>query len=884
MDAEQKKRIIKRYIKEKSVKPADVNLSDDALAPYAALDRLLDYIDLNNHGLFDFATLEGDANQWKKFSDILNYSTTFTPGSPPALTKTKERSADFGLQYWRNARDISALPKDNYYTRPTSKPVAVDAELNDLIQNSRARLYALTQTVPAATAFNAANVDQVNTRIAALNEQIKPLADNNPQKAILQKRLNILLDLNKINQLERISIPQDNGGTLAYCTLAEAAGGVTEKVSLISLAKVKTQLGNLSARNDLTVDNYDTDRGQFKLSTEAIIKLPKHGNIKEVQREAMALNISRLMGLDTSSSTTVAYNGHPALFVPFDNIRLLSDFASGKTFTAGLGISGQTYTHYSTIKPVGEGMQADRYVNDFGNSLALFYLCSDTDAVGGYCQNKALRDSRSLFIFDQVVMDSDKFTLDSRLSLQPDQLIMKHTRHGQGRNRTLIEDSSMVTKYASLMQLKDIGGKIVQYANHVAWQHHNRAETLKGQLRGVLSADARAKLNEELKDVETLENDAVTIKNKIEARINKINEVLPKTTGAVSSEEVRQALILEKLVHNPVLFSDDGRPYKNPWTSRQGNPVESVNDLGNGSVRINFSSKVSADMVNFIKRHGGGDTLTLTSPKVVTISKAQLNALREDQLHPENNLNLAPATDYLAAADLAMIKEAYGKGHRTKIIDAVTTYKAAMNDDENNQADKIASIQKTETDLKEFIRTAKDKGLGMHVLKKFYFDAQQELQKMMNPLMIPANLNQAFTAAFKLDRISEFNAVVREAIANNKLTDPQFTGFLTACIQKEALATNHTEAARQSQALSLDAQRLINHLQMPVVPIIVQLGAHAPLDNGLVHVNPLADLMDDLRVEHDALVSQPVVATATTNQTVVSNDDVVREEITVRIS
>lgn len=882
MDAEQKKRIIKRYIKEKSVKPADVNLGDDALVPYAALDGLLDHIDLNNRGLFDFAALEADADQWKKFTNILDYSTKFTPGSPPTLTQTKERSADFGLQYWRNARDISALPKDNYYARPTSKPVAADADLTARIQGSRIKLYALTQTFPGATVFNASDIAQVNTRISALNEQIKPLLDNDPQKAILQKRLNILIDLNKINQLERISIPQNNGPALTYCTLAESAGGVTEKVSLISLAKVKTQLGNINARDDLTVDNYNNDRAQFKLSTEAIIKLPKHGNIKEVQREAMALNISRLMGLDTASSTTISHNGHPAMFVPFDDIRLLSDFSSGKTFTAGLGISGQTYTHYSTIKPVGEGMQGDRFVNDFGNSLALFYLCSDTDAVGGYCQNKALRNSRDLFIFDQVVMDSDKFILDSRLSLQPDQFIMKHTRHGQGRNRTIIEDSSMITKYASLMQLKDMGGKIIQYANHVAWVHHNKAEEIKGQLRGVLTPDVRARLNEELKDVEILENDANTIKTKIEARINKINEVLPKTTGAVSSDEVRQTLILEKLLHNPVLFSDDGRPYKNPWTTRQANPALTINDLANGNVQITFDSKVSPEMVNFIKRQGGGNSLTITSPKVITISKAHLNALSEGMLHPENNLNLAPNTNYLATNDLAMIKEAYGKGHRTRIIDAVTAYKAEMNDGENTPDDKIAAMIKTETDLKEYIRTAKDKGLGMHVLKKFYFDEQQELQKLMNPAQIPANLNQAFAAALKLDRVAEFNAVVREAVAHNKLNDAQFTGFLTACIQKEGLATNHTEAVRQSQALSLDAQRVIQHVQLPPAPIIVQLEAHAPVVNALAHVDPLAALEADLMAEHDVLIAQPIVQIPST-QTVVEHEHRV-EEITVRIS
>lgn len=881
MDAEQKKQIIKRYIKEKSENPAAVNLGDDALAPYAALDRLLDYIELNNNGLFNLATFEADPHQWKKFANILDYATTFTRGSPPTLIHTSERSADFGLQYWHNARDINALPKDDYYERPTSKPALADAELTQKIQGSRAKLYALTQTFPEASVFDPANVEQVKARINTLNEQMKPLPDHDPQKAILQKRLNVLLDLNKINQLERINIPQDDGSTLTYCTLAEAAGGVTEKVSLVSLAKVKTQLGQLCARNNLTVDLYDAERGQYKLSTEAIIKLPKHGEIKEVQHEAMALNISRIMGLDTASSTSIFHNGQPALFVPFDDIRLLSDFSSGKTFTAGLGFSGQTYTHYSTINPVGEGMQADRFVSDFGNSLALFYLSSDTDAVGGYCQNKALKGSKDLFIFDQVIMDSDKFILDSRLSLQPDQFIMKHLRHGQGRNRSLIEDSPMVTKYASLMQLKEQGNKILQYANHVAWQHNNRAVTIKEQLKGRLTSEVRTQLTNELKEVQALKKDAETIKSKIQARIKQIDEILPKTTGVVTSNEIRQALILEKLLHNPVSFSDDGRPYKNPWTTRQNNPVQSINDLNNGSVQIHFKSKVSPEMLEFIKRQGGGDSLTLTSPKVITLSKAHLNALSEGMLHPENSLNLDPDTDYLAAADLAQIKQAYKDGHRTRIISAVTDYQAVMNNDAKSTADKLTCLSKTETDIKTFVQTAKDKGFGMHVLKKFHFDAQQQLQALMNPAQIPPNLNQAFAAALKLDRVSEFNAVVREAVAQNKLADAQFTGFLASCIQKEALSTNHTTAQRESLALSQDAQRVMAHLKLPAVPLIVQLGGPVAADDGLAQIDPLAALEADLDVEYGLLVDQPIVVSPSTHP-IDAVDDTVREEITVK--
>lgn len=880
MDGEQKKRILKRYLKEKSVSPQDVNLSDEDLAPYANLDQLLDYIDLHKNELFDLATLEADPDQWREFTNILNHASAFTPGSPPLLTKVSIKNADFGLRYWRNAHDIAVLPKDNYYARPVNEFAAVDAELNNVIGTSRTKLYALTQTFPDATVFNPAHIGQVNERIALIENQIKPLTDDNPQKVLLQKRLAVLTDLNKINQLERLGIPQEHGSALIYCTLAETTGGVTEKISLIQLATVKQQLGQLSARDGLTVDNYNEERGQYKLSTQAIIKLPKHGKIVEVQREAMALNISRLLGLDTASSTSVSYKDLPGLFVPFDSIRLLNEFATGKTFTAGLGFDGQTYTHYSTINPVGEGIQSDRFVNDFGNFLGLLFLSSDTDAIGGYNQNKALRDARSLYVFDLVVMDTHKFKLDSRLSLEPDQFFMKHTRHGQGRNRTLIEDSTMVTKYASLMQLKELGDKILQYANQISLRHNLRVEAIKRQLTSVVSEETRGQLITELKNIEILEKDAENIRVKMQERIKQINDALPKTTGTISTDEVRQALILEKMVHNPVLFSDDARPYKNPWTYRQSNTVESINNLDNGSVQITFSSKVPVNMVDFIKRHGGGDSIVMASPKVMTISKAHLNALREDMLYPEHTLGLVPETDYLAPADLAIIKDAYKEGNGVQILTTINEYQTEMNDIDHSSADKIASIAKTESDLNVCIRTAKDKGFGMHALKKFHFDAQQQLQKLMNPAHIPGNLNQAFAAALKLDRTSAFNSVVREAVALNKLTDPQFTGFLTACIQKEAAATNHIEAQRESLALSVDAQRVINHLKLPPVPLSVQLAApQTAVHDGLIDIDPLAHLAEHLAMEHNGLMDQAVIVPAV--QPIVHQEDVVREGIKV---
>ena len=146
----------------------------------------------------------------------------------------------------------------------------------------------------------------------------------------------------------------------------------------------------------------------------------------------------------------------------------------------------------------------------------------------------------------------------------------------------------------------------------------------------------------------------------------------------------------------------------------------------------------------------------------------------------------------------------------------------------------------------------------MHILKKFYFDAQLQLQKLIDPLVLPKNINQAFTAALKLDRVSEFNAVLVQAIAHNKITNVKFQEFLIACIQKEAKVTNHTEAQRESTALSVEIKKLITYLTLAHVPLIVQLNRAAELD-GLVPSPTAISPRVDSDFDHEPLEESWVV-------------------------
>ncbi|HHF7366330.1 TPA: hypothetical protein ACPSKY_001435, partial [Legionella bozemanae] len=87
MELEQKNRIIKRFLKEKSGNSVAVELKDEDLASYADLDKLLDHIDLHKNGLFDLGTLETDPDQWRELCGIIKYASTFEKGSSPPLLK-----------------------------------------------------------------------------------------------------------------------------------------------------------------------------------------------------------------------------------------------------------------------------------------------------------------------------------------------------------------------------------------------------------------------------------------------------------------------------------------------------------------------------------------------------------------------------------------------------------------------------------------------------------------------------------------------------------------------------------------------------------------------------------------------------------------------------
>ncbi len=635
------------------------------------------------------------------------------------------------------------------------------------------------------------------------------------QKTLNPEQLNLLSlleDLAKLRSLKPMEIPQKPPQSpLIYYVMMDEVGGVTEKLSLIGAVSLRTKLQFILDNADtVTMKNYHEIHGPLKLNTEAILKLPKHGNVCEVQREKMALDLSCLLGLQTTSATLMNYKGKPALFVPFDKITLLRDVATGKTMHGHLG-SLKKYLHYSTINPVGEGLQANRFISEFGHSLGLFYLCSDTDAIGGYNQNKALKNNQ-LYVFDQVISLDDKLQLDSRLSMKPIKLITHHTRHDQGRNRTLIEDASIASKFQALTQLKNKRREVEQYCKRIIDDHKSTLHDLSLALKQPHPKDGKKNLNDKRKLITALLHDTEKIKEKLLQRIDKVDDVL-LSKSSVEPAIIQQTLLLEKMLNYPILFTEDGRPYCSPWTNKNTTKAVTVkNHSHDDLIYIQFSNAIPKDIIKMIRRQMGekNSDSWIHSEYELSIPKKVLLALTESTLFPEHEPYLDMKNNYLDVDDLRVIQHGYEGAHCHKIIELIDTYNLESSKDSTDILDRMDEMEKK---LHALQNGSSNQGFIKHVLRKFQFDVQQRLQRMIPEGEIREPLHQAFNAAVQLDQVSSFNQVVREALHQGKLADPVFLDYLTTCIEAIKAATDHFSALKQSEIIRVGAKNTLSILK-----------------------------------------------------------------------
>ncbi len=589
-------------------------------------------------------------------------------------------------------------------------------------------------------------------------------------------------------ELTFMEIPQEQGPKL-YAPLPDSVGGVTAKITLISMEAISEKLTRF-------LDHPGPfEPADFKLKPDAILKLPKHGKKTEVQREAIALNIARILRLNTTQSTMVTYGGEPALFVPFAKIALLKDFARGKPVS--------DYVNYSTIQPVGEGLQSDQCIEDFGAALGLLYLCNDPDSIGKLNQNKALSESRFLYIFDQVIMLENNFTLDSRMSLSSVSWFRSQSRHTEGRNKTLVEDSIINAKVDSIANLIRNGDAIIQMINGIIKTHEAELN--------------HTPYGEKYTELVALRDDAMELRTAVRTRMEEVFKAFPLMNGrpiglsVVNNEEklgiLKRTILLEKMFNKPRLFADDGRVYRNLWTEPHELKIINVRIEGE-EVFIEWNKSIKPELIShYFKKELKSIDKTHTK-----MSLHDFKNLSETAFFPENEHQFNPTCKYLDMNRIQHLSKHYKAGHRTQILEALNQYNHIMDSASQTPEKKIASMLQTMDTIIGYTREAKDKGFLNHALRILQFDIQHRLQSMIADEELKAMLTQAFDAAIKLDRISLFNQVLMKAITTKQLADPEFREYLEDCIKLSTESNNYEQSKFNSHDMSLTSDSLIKKL------------------------------------------------------------------------
>lgn len=112
-------------------------------------------------------------------------------------------------------------------------------------------------------------------------------------------------------------------------------------------------------------------------------------------------------------------------------------------------------------------------------------------------------------------------------------------------------------------------------------------------------------------ELKTLEKDAIKIKTALNRRLDSTFKNFPPLNGhaitptvfLANKNLIKSSLLLEKLVNNPVLFSDDGRPYRNPWTYRNTNNILSIRENA-GMVSLTFANFDAEQLIYILGKNG----------------------------------------------------------------------------------------------------------------------------------------------------------------------------------------------------------------------------------------------------------------------------------------
>ena len=428
----------------------------------------------------------------------------------------------------------------------------------------------------------------------------------------------------KLKSLQYLEINTEEGPQ-RYYSYADNAGGVTEKTCLISGASLDKKLTEI--KNNPNIAGIKSN----KIQMNAILKHPKAGKDTEVQREAMGLEMARLLGFpNVTKSTMVRHNTgkgvHPCLFVPFETIDLLTDFLDN------------TDTMKGRLK-----VAEMNKIEDLGKYSAYFMLCSDPDFIGKNGQNKALIDNenkseKKLFIFDQVFMADQNLGLDRAFNLVPTNIARYMpnfiARHFMGRNKSVINDSSYEEKVGGAQDLL------------------SKADSI----RTMFSEVIKLKRDPDDPIASALQKDAKICLSSFESRIESIKKLFPKIkiegkpvdVGALLTDQaiekpsprtlVNKAMILNQLLNKPQLCDKYGKAYRAPFFTHLRTQVKEISISGDRvEVRLGrrFGIPISKRKEELLKEMGFTVSPNGKSASIKSIQLGQLNAQEFVNNHQE---------------------------------------------------------------------------------------------------------------------------------------------------------------------------------------------------------------------------------------------------------
>ncbi|KTD10695.1 coiled-coil protein [Legionella gratiana] len=517
----------------------------------------------------------------------------------------------------------------------------------------------------------------------------------------------IQAQLDKINSLKLVIIPTQEGNK-RYYSIADTAGGVTQKTCLIDEDTLKNNLEKLAQAQNID------DVMQNKIRMNAILKHPKatlldrlmntgEGDDTEVQREAIGLKIARLLGFSNVTDCTMVYhdtgNGrHPCLFVPFGDMKLMTEFIEDKR-----SMHGRLKKKYFDS------------VEDFGQYSAYFMLSGDPDFIGKKGGNKGLTgtDPKKMYFFDQVFMATNNFGLDRAFNLIPTNFLSNLpnfiSRHFMGRNKSVVNDSSFEEKIQGAIGILQ------------------KKEDIKNMFKEI------AKANSEMPDdptVKKLQKDTKECRKSFNDRIRSIEKLFPPIKINGSSKQVgdlvkakdddnlkllKKSMLVTQLINKPKLYDKSGKPYRAPFFTNPSTYVKHVSISGD-QVTISFDRRFGSPLSESKKAilRQQGFKISPDGKSAIT-SKENLLKLNEHSYFKEQENEIDPKHNYIQPEKMKALANIYNESDR-----GVQILISSLRD-----LDKPTALKNV---LKNWGQLPfKNKGFAAHVQQCFLYEAMKVL-------------------------------------------------------------------------------------------------------------------------------------------------------------